>query len=254
MFFVLSKLFYALIAPLTWVLYAFAWAWISARYRRKALLTGLGLLYLISNPLLVSFATRNWEGYPVSLGKQPPFDLAIVLTGGIVSDGSYKSGLISFGPSADRLLQPLLLYKRGKVARILISGGSGRVQGSELFPDEGKVAAQFLSACGVDSARILLESASRNTHENTQFTAQLLKQKRLGGRLLLVTSALHMPRAAACFRKAGLTVTPYPVDFRAGPPLVTVSSFWPSVEALYQLNFLVHEWVGYLTYRMMGYC
>jgi len=253
MFFLLSKLVYALIAPLSWVVYAFLWAWLSRRHRRRAVLLGLVLLYVISNPLLVSGLLRSWEGSPVSIDAQPPFDMAIVLTGGIVGEGAPNQRTASFGPAADRLLQPILLWKQGRVRQLLISGGSGRVQAITFYPDEGRFAAEVARSFGVDSGKVWLEPNSRNTYENAQFSAKLLRRRSATQRLLLVTSAMHLPRATACFEKAGLHVTPYPVDFRAGPSVVTLSSFWPSGESLVQFSYLFKEWVGFLTYRVMGY-
>jgi uncharacterized SAM-binding protein YcdF (DUF218 family) len=160
----------------------------------------------------------------------------------------------SFGPASDRLLQPLLLFRRGQVRQILISGGSGKLTGPDLFPDENQVAADFLMTCGVDSSRIWRETRSRNTAENARFTARQFGRMLAGKRLLLVTTAFHERRAVACFAKAGLRVTPYPVDFRAGPPAWAVRSFWPSTDALDLFDRLVREWVGYVTYRLVGYC
>ncbi|MCY7353457.1 MAG: YdcF family protein [Cytophagaceae bacterium] len=251
MFFVLSKLLYGLVSPLSWVFYALIWAVFSRRYRRRAVLVAMAILYLGSTDFLVSRLLRGWEDDPVELtGK--PYDVAIILTGGILSEGSRSREDYSFGPSSDRLLQPLLLYKKGRIKRILISGGEAKIS-EGIFPDEGQIAADFLKACGVDSSAIRREGRSRNTYENARYTAELLR-KQPQQRLLLVTSALHMKRATACFRHAGLTVTPYPVDFRSGPTGIAPGQFWPSEEALERFNRLVHEWVGYFTYRVLGYC
>ncbi len=254
MFFALSKILYGLVSPLSWVVYALLVALVWRRYRRRALGVALVVLLLISNDFLVSEALRWWEGSPVVLDHEPPFDVAIVLTGGIVGEGSAHRNHPSFGSSSDRLLQAFLLLKQGRVRQILISGGSGKLFGPDLYPDEGQVAARFLRACGVDSAQIRLETRSRNTHENARFTAEMLKNSGIKGRYLLVTTAFHMRRATACFRKAGLPVTPYPVDFRAGPAGWSAVHFWPTTDALDRFDRLVREWVGYLTYRVMGYC
>ena len=252
MFFVLSKLLYGLVSPLSWVFYALFWGIFSKRHRRRALTTALVLLYLISNDFLVNALLRVWEGSsPKSIVGA--YDTAIILTGGMVSEGSKSGEEYSFGPASDRLLQPLLLYKKGRIKRILISGGEAKLSESKIFPDEGRIAADFLSLCGVPASAVERESRSRNTHENARYSAELLR-RRPQQRILLVTSAFHMHRASACFAKAGLMVTPYPVDFRAGPAKVLPGQFWPSEEALERFNRLVHEWVGFVTYRIFGYC
>lgn len=255
MFFALSKLLYGLVSPLSWVVYPLLWALFVPRHRRRGVIAALVTLWLVSNDFLVSEALRWWEGDPVSVEKAPPFDVGIVLTGGIVSDGSAEVGRPSFGPTADRLLQPLLLMREGKIRNVLISGGSGKLFGAGLYPDEGQVAADFLKTVGIAPERIFRETRSRNTHENAQFSARILRQRFPNGRYLLVTTAFHRRRASACFRKAGIEATAFPVDFRRGPRTFNLAeSVLPSAEALVRFDYLVHEWVGYLTYRVMGYC
>lgn len=255
MFFALSKLLYGLVSPLSWVVYPLLWGLLMPRHRRRALLASVVILWVISNDFLVSEALRWWEGPPVSVENAPPFDAAIVLTGGIVGEGSFNANRPSFGPTTDRLLQPMLLLKRGKVRNLLISGGSGKLFGPDLYPNEGEVATNFLKTVGVPPSRLFRETASRNTYENARFSAKLLRQRFPNGRFLLVTTAFHMRRAAACFRRAGVAFTPYPVDFRSGPrTLNPTESLWPNAEALTRFDLLVHEWIGYLTYRAMGYC
>ena len=78
---------------------------------------------------------------------------------------------------------------------------------------EAETAKPLLVTLGVAEARLILETKSRDTHENAAFTRDLVKPKP-GEIWILVTSASHMPRAVGAFRKAGWTVLPYPVDYR----------------------------------------
>src|SRR5262249_5963192 len=73
--------------------------------------------------------------------------------------------------------------------------------------------------------------------------AALLKPKP-SERWLLVTRALHMPRAVGCFRAAGFQVEPYPVEFK--------QAFAPGSEALNDLDKAAKEWIGLAAYRLMG--
>ena len=68
---------------------------------------------------------------------------------------------------------------------------------------------------GVPPGRIVLEERSRNTRENAEFTAGLLKEYRVQ-RVLLVTSALHMRRAVGEFERAGVDVVPAATDHVQG--------------------------------------
>jgi hypothetical protein len=91
---------------------------------------------------------------------------------------------------------------------------------------------------GIAPDRLLLETKARNTYENAVFTQQLIAPL-AEERWLLVTSAVHMPRAVGCFRRAGFTVLPWPVTMSAER-----SAGW--------MEFAKHEWVGLLVYRFLG--
>jgi uncharacterized SAM-binding protein YcdF (DUF218 family) len=103
---------------------------------------------------------------------------------------------------------------------------------------------------GGDPARIYMEPQARTTSEDALYSAALLKPKP-SERWLLVTSAMHMPRAVGCFRVAGFRVEPYPVEFgtdRSHP----FAGFTPGSEALSDLDTAAKEWIGLIAYRLMG--
>ncbi len=103
---------------------------------------------------------------------------------------------------------------------------------------------------GVAPARIKLESQSRTTSEDASYSAALLKPKP-SERWLLVTSAMHMPRAVGCFRAAGFQVEPYPIEFMTGPS-GRFSLFATGSVALMQFDTAAKEWIGLIAYRLMG--
>src|SRR5262249_15431580 len=124
-------------------------------------------------------------------------------------------------------------------ARIIFSGFSARP------------ALKRFARVGGDPARVYVESRPRTTFEDALYSAALLKPKP-GERWLLVTSALHMPRAVGCFRVAGFEVQPYPVGFSTiGPPSLFVLNATGSV-ALLQLDVAAKEWIGLIAYGLMG--
>lgn len=102
---------------------------------------------------------------------------------------------------------------------------------------------------GGDPARIYIESRPRTTSEDALYTAELLKPKP-SERWLLVTSAIHMPRAVGCFRAAGFRVKAYPVEGtnRSYP----FAGFGPGAYALFDLDEAAKEWIGLVAYRLMG--
>jgi len=96
----------------------------------------------------------------------------------------------------------------------------------------------------VDPARVYIDPRPRTTSEDALYSAALLKPKP-SERWLLVTEALHMPRAVGCFRTAGFHVEPYPIEF-------THVVFAPGSEALTDLDTAAKEWIGLVAYRLMG--
>jgi uncharacterized SAM-binding protein YcdF (DUF218 family) len=100
--------------------------------------------------------------------------------------------------------------------------------------------------------RVLVEPTSRNTRENARQTAILAAEHGLG-RLLLVTSALHMRRAVLCFRAEGLDVVPYPTDYVARDPTASPSVLVPSEEGLLEMRRLWREVFGIAGYALAGW-
>ena len=104
---------------------------------------------------------------------------------------------------------------------------------------------------GGDPARVYVESRPRTTSEDALYSAALLKPKP-GERWLLVTLALHMPRAVGCFRVAGFEVEPYPVRFRTGGPSHLFALDATGSAAFFQFDVAAKEWIGLITYRLIG--
>ncbi len=153
----------------------------------------------------------------------------------------------------DRTLQALLVYKKGKAKNLFISGGSGSLQ----FPDmkEGVIIKNYLTQIGIPEQDILMESESKNTYENAVYTKKELEKSGLqNSKLLLVTSASHMYRSKKCFEKQGLKVDTYSADIVAGPrKFVFDHLFLPNGNTFNDWYNLLHELLGVITYKVMGY-
>jgi len=67
---------------------------------------------------------------------------------------------------------------------------------------------------------------------------------------LLVTSAFHMPRAMACFRKAGWDVYPATTGYMTGGDLSTRLNF-SIVDHLQAVTIALREYYGLIAYRLM---
>jgi uncharacterized SAM-binding protein YcdF (DUF218 family) len=207
------------------------------------LLAALGLLPvgdLLARPLEDRFP--QWDGR----GGAPQ---GIVVLGGKISSGlSRDHGEAVVVSDGARIVAMLKLARAYPEARVVYSGGDASLFGNR--PAEASFAAPLLDNFGVSSNRVMLESRSRNTAENADFTKQLVKPNP-GERWLLVTSAQHMPRAVGCFRKVGFPVEAYPVGWRVENQSDLLE---PKIfsEGLARLDSAAYEWIGLLAYWLTG--
>ena len=174
----------------------------------------------------------------------------IVVLGGAVSPRLTDArGQPALNETAERMTTFVALARRFPDARQVFTGGSGSLIYTEL--KETEVARQLFGELGLDTSRIDFEDKSRNTYENALYTRDLVQPKP-GEVWVVVTSAFHMPRAYGCFSRVGWKVLPYPVDY------MTLGDYRMNVGlslsgGLGAIEFALHEWVGLLYYRLMGY-
>lgn len=223
--------------------------------RRKALvLITVGTLYLwvAATPIVALMLINSLEEqYPVvSIDTLPNADVAIVL-GGISVQSQQLNPYPDLKSGADRILHAVRLLKAGKVKRILVS--SGRPVSQIDSRSEAVVIAGFLREFGASDADIVLEREARNTRENAINSLAVMREKEFSS-VLLVTSALHMPRAAAVFRKAGVKFTPVAIDtLSSSIESRSVFAFLPSSKALDYSTQAIKEWIGLLVYWLRGW-
>jgi uncharacterized SAM-binding protein YcdF (DUF218 family) len=178
-----------------------------------------------------------------------PVDGIIVLGGVIDPRMTVERGSLSIGGDVERMTEAAVLARRYPAAKIVYTGGDASLLGDE--PPEAQFAVQLFDLLGVPAARIVLENRSRNTAENATFTKELAKPKP-GERWLLVTSALHMPRAIGAFRQADFAVEPYPVDWRTAPSVNLFRLPTRLLSGLSAVDAAAHEWVGLFAYWITG--
>jgi uncharacterized SAM-binding protein YcdF (DUF218 family) len=152
--------------------------------------------------------------------------------------------------SMQRYLAFVELSQRYPAAKLVYVGGSGHlIQDSSMT--EADVAREALAIMGIPPSRMVFETQSRNTHENAVFTARMLKPDPQH-QWLLVTNAFHMPRAVGCFRKAGWNIAPYAAGYLSDGDLGLAPKFNLAYN-LFGFSLAVHEYVGLIAYRFMGY-
>lgn len=260
MFFIISKLLAFIIAPVVWVAALLIWALLAkdARKKRKLIIITFIVFYFFSNSFIVDEFMRPYETKAIQESDIPgTYDVGIVLGGMIEYDPTFVRP--QFNRAVDRLMQAITLYKDGKIKRILISGGSGSILEKNVL--EAEIVKNYMKKLGIPDSCILIEKYSKNTHENALFSKTILdsvnkhdNQTTAQGKYLLITSGFHMPRAMRCYQKVGVNVTAYSADRYSGPrKFVFDHLFFPTTGALDEWNVLLHEWIGFLTYKIAGY-
>jgi len=222
--------------------------WATRRQRLGKVLVTLGtvLLLLLSTSLLSSWLLAPLEQrYPALLhpetvswgpkGSAPP-KWIVVLGGGHVSDPGLPANSQINAATLGRLVEGVRLYKAIPGSKLLLSGGA-------VFDPvpEAEVMARIAVLLGVKPQDIMLERDSRDTADEAEIIAKMIGREKF----ILVTSAVHMPRAMALFKRRGLQPNPAPTDFRApytksfGP-----DRFFPGVWSLGQTQTALHEYLG----------
>ena len=207
------------------------------------------ILVVCASPLpLVLYRQHELRHTPVPISSSPTGDVIVLLGGdvGLPVPPRTESQL-----HGNRLLHAFRLFEAGKAPLILVTGGN-------VFPQEGLSAEAaysktILASWGIPDDAILTESKSRNTRQNALYSHQILSAQGID-RILLVTSAFHMPRAAAVFRQAGFEVMPSPssvsvTDYRRSKLL----DWWPSLGNLGKAQALMRERLGIFVYRLRGW-
>ncbi|MGQ0708620.1 MAG: YdcF family protein [Rhodoferax sp.] len=242
--------------PLGWVLLGMVLAlWALPRrpaLARRALWLSLALLLALGWRPLVNPLLAYLEGqYPESPPSAAlPADLAgVVVLGGATAPGflaqAHPQPLLEDG--AERMTAAAALARQHPQWTLIFTGGEGQLLGSG--PSEAERARAVFAQLGLAPASLVLESASRNTHENAVFSARMpgVDPRQ---RWLLVTSAWHMPRAMASFQAAGWNVLAYPVDQRSAPEVPWTEYSLQEGARLWQLA--LHEILGLWAYRLLG--
>ena len=255
MFFILSKLLSFFMSPFLWVLILLLFSFLLKKKRLKQLAfkSSIIILLIFSNTIIFLEAMRLWEVKGHKIENIGYHDVAIVL-GGMAS---YNNDLerLSLRRGGDRIWQAIHLYKLGKVGKILISGNDGHVIDRGL--DEAVQFKIVLIDLGIPAEDILVENISKNTYENAVESKKVLANAGFeSASVLLVTSAIHMRRSEACFVKAGFEgFDTFSTDQYTGEKRGYYFDQFiiPDAATLMSWYGLLHEWIGYFTYWIMGY-
>lgn len=206
----------------------------------------LGWLWVWSTPL-VSDALRGWienQAGPRSIDRLPHSEVMVVLGGGISGPRPPFRLDPDLNSSADRVWHAARLFRAGKATRIILAGG----EVSTGNGSEAEAMRLFLLDLGLPDAAIVLESTSINTLENARNTAEMLAAEGVE-EVILVTSALHMPRARKRFDAMGVKVIPAPTDFEVSGQRFHPLRLLPAVTELQGSTRAIKEVLGSWTGR-----
>lgn len=256
----LSKLLPPFVLPLgltcLFLFFALYGFWKHPKGARICLALGLTILLFSSNQWVATTLVRSLE-FQYIHGPRLPRAGAIIVLGGGTKPPHPPRPWIEVGEGGDRILYGSWLYKRGYAPYLIVSGG--RISWLGGGQSEAADMAEIAREMGVPAAAILQEPDSLNTHENAINVGKLMEVKPISEPVLLVTSALHMPRAVAIFRHQGIAVIPAPTDFHvtfADDPQhleMVLLGLLPSSQSLTLTTSALREYMGLGVYWLRGW-
>jgi uncharacterized SAM-binding protein YcdF (DUF218 family) len=225
--------------------------------RRSLISFALIVLLLSSSPIVGNLMVRSAEGWAdrTHATDAANADAIVVLSAGrIVAPGE---SAVSEWSDVNRFYGGVQLFQAGKAPFLLFTGGSAPWEPNAKL--EGDILIMYGEALGVPLANMLSTSAVVNTAEEAQAVAELLRKQSIKinntdgkAKILLVTSAFHMPRAQRLFEREGMQIIPFPVDFRVSVSRkITILEFIPSAAALAMTEMALREYYGRLFYWMV---
>jgi uncharacterized SAM-binding protein YcdF (DUF218 family) len=220
------------------------------RRRLMVLTLSFALLTLCCVPAMgyLGLGSLEWP-YP-PLEQRPADAQAIVVLSGYIHPPVPGQTRPDMGEDTlCRSIRAVELYHQGSPCPILVSGGCLDEEGHG--PACAPLMRDFLVQMGVPASDVIVEDRSRTTWENAVESSKLLDSRGIR-KIVLVTDAAHLFRAARCFRKQGLDVIPCGCRYRATSLPNELSSFLPSPGGGRGLQAAWHEWLGTVWYWLQG--
>lgn len=248
-----------LLSPLTLVMIMWlAAGWCLAAGRRRLALSLAVLaftgLWAASMPVVAQALNGPLERrYPaVTVEATPTADAIVILGGAAVGRHPPQRPFLGLHSASSRVWHAAELFRAGKARWVVIAAGGTPDSADEQI--EADAIAEMLARLGVPAEAIHRETQSRNTAENAANIRPMLE--RLGvHKVLLVTSAQHMHRALATFRKvwghSALALIAIPTDFYDPRPLNSLNVWIPSPNALLDVTKGIREYAGLVRLAMM---
>ncbi len=224
---------------------------------RACFALAVGMLLICGNGWLIRGLTKHLEWQYLPLNPVPHADCIVVLSGGILSRIPPRP-TVEVADAGDRVLYGAYLFHQGLAPHIICTGNvaTGGIAPRPAAEDM----AELLVMLGVPREAIIKETKAENTREHAKYLYPILQQRGFK-RVLLVTSAMHMPRSVGVFRHLcpGIEFIPAPTDFHVTESLVTIPWYRkitiliPTPGHLEAFPEATHEYLGIAYYKMRGW-
>jgi len=239
-----------------WLVLVLATLWLTIRRRwQMALATAvvvLAVTLLGNTQLMAGLLARLERPYrQPNLAQLPPADVILMLGGSLRPSADNTLG-IDWEETADRAFTVAELARLGK-GRALVLGG-GLAPPGQTMPSESELLRRWFLTWRLPCPPIYPLSPCHNTREEAVKTAALMRLQKWQS-IILVTSASHLRRSEALFRRLGVPVTCVGCDYQA---LTTLSrpdlmTWVPQSGSLHYLGLWLHEQLGYCVYWLRGW-
>jgi uncharacterized SAM-binding protein YcdF (DUF218 family) len=184
--------------------------WKKQRLAKTTIVIVFVILLLGGNRYVTSAVARSLEWRFPSPDLTLQADAIVILGGGTEPAISPRQS-VEVNAAGDRVIYGAILARQFPQARVIVSGGD--IDFLDIAPSTpAQDMASLLELMDISQDRIILQENSQNTYEDAQLTCKVISENGFS-RVLLVTSAMHMPRSMMMFEKAGCTVIPAPTDY-----------------------------------------
>jgi uncharacterized SAM-binding protein YcdF (DUF218 family) len=248
--FIVAKIVQSLLLPpASILLLMLAGVFVMRRYRtagRSLIVLGMVLLYLLSLPAGTDMLLRPLESaYPPFAGEDIKADAVVVLTGGVRDLSWIPASPAPDEQSLDRLVTGIQIAA-ARHRPLVISGGTGAIAPTAVR--EADAMADTAIKLGFPPRDIIIENRSRNTMESAEAVAALIP----GRVVILVTSAYHMKRSIAMFRKHGFSPIAAPAGYHLRSRTASLSNLIPRAGNLEASSNALAEYLSLAWYSLTG--
>lgn len=220
-------------------------------YRRKWSITFFAtlILFIFSLPITSNqlFKVVEHGNHQVDPEKNDAIQAIVVLSGYLSIINTPQGKQFQWG-LADRFFKGVELATVNQSSFLVFT--NEQLPWNTEAPDIGKFLINQSEILGIEKNRVLITTPVKNTQDEAMAVAKLGNEKGFN-RVILVTSAFHMQRAKLLFEKSGLSVIPYPTDFRADAHQYNILDFLPSASGLAGSEFAIREIIGRVYYQLI---